>query len=90
MRFGLATIMMIALLSLVGRTAEAQARGSVQATATVVDTHQGFAALSAVRQALSDGHSMVEPTVTTVAEVRTSRAQTDPHTLVVTIDFSRN
>src|SRR5437879_13740892 len=41
----------VALLAIsLPRAAEAQARGTVQATATVVDTRQGFEALSMVRQ----------------------------------------
>ncbi len=46
MRFGLVAVFVVAALTLVGRNAEAQARGTLQATATVVDTHQGFQALT--------------------------------------------
>jgi len=86
MRFGLVAVLVVGALTLVGRDAEAQARGTLQATATVVDTRQGFEALSAVRQALTDSQS----TVTTVALVSTERPASKPSTVVVTVDFSRN
>jgi hypothetical protein len=86
MRFGLVAVLVVGALALVGRDAEAQARGTLQATATVVDTRQGFEALSAVRQALTDSQS----TVTTVAQVSTERPAAKPSTVVVTVDFSRN
>jgi hypothetical protein len=86
MRFGLVAVLVVGALTLVGRDAEAQARGTLQATATVVDTRQGFEALSAVRQALTDSQS----TVTTVAQISAERPAAKPSTVVVTIDFSRN
>jgi hypothetical protein len=76
--------------------AEAQARGTLQATATVVDTKQGFGALDAARQAvLSATDSRIESriesqTVATVAQVSIGRAADRPSALVVTIDYSRN
>ncbi len=90
MRFGLLAVVMVAALMLVGRSAEAQARGTLQATATVVDTRQGFEALSLVRQAVTDSRIKSAHTVATVAQVSTARASSDPRTLVVTVDYSRN
>jgi len=86
MRFGLVAVLVVGALTLMGRDAEAQARGTLQATATVVDTRQGFEALSAVRQALTDSQS----TVATVALVSTDRPVSKPSTVVVTVDFARN
>jgi hypothetical protein len=90
MRFGLAAVLMVGALMLVGRNAEAQARGSLQATATVVDTRQGFEALSLVRQSVTDSKVESAHTVATVAQISTARAATDPRTVVVTVDYSRN
>ena len=77
-------------------TAEAQARGTLQATATVVDTRQGFGALDAARSAVrSATDSRIESrfgsqTVATVAQVSVERSTNRSSTLVVTIDYSRN
>ena len=90
MRFGLGAVVMVGALMLMGRSAEAQARGTLQATATVVDTRQGFGALSAVRQALTDSRIESRHAVETVAVVSTARPATSPSTVVVTVDFSRN
>lgn len=65
--------------------AEAQARGTLQATATVVETRHSFEALQAAQRAL-DGQS----TVATVAQVSVDRPVARPGTVVVTIDYSRN
>ena len=90
MRYGLVAVLVVGALMLMGRDAEAQARGTLQATATVVDTRQGFEALSAVRQAVT--HSRIErrQTVATVALISTERPASKPSTVVVTVDFSRN
>src|SRR5213595_3041020 len=90
MRFGLVAVLVVGALTLVGRDAEAQARGTLQATATVVDTRQGFGALSAVRQALTDSRIESRHAVETVAVVSTARPATSRSTVVVTVDFSRN
>jgi hypothetical protein len=90
MRYGLGAVLVVAALALVGNDAEAQARGSLQASATVVDTRQGFEALSAVRQQLTDSSTERMSTVATVAQISTARAATNPSALVVTIDYSRN
>jgi len=88
----------VAVLTVVGAVAlpgaaEAQARGTLQATATVVDTRQSFGALDAVRQAVQSGAASkggsVE-TVATVAQISVERSANRPGSLVVTIDFSRN
>ena len=90
MRFGLVAVFVIAALTLVGRNAEAQARGTLQATATVVDTRQGFQALSAVRQAVTNSRIQSEHAVATVAQISTERPTSKPSAIVVTVDFSRN
>jgi hypothetical protein len=90
MRYGLVAVLVVGALTLVGRDAEAQARGTVQATATVVDTRQGFEALSAVRQAVTNSRIQSEPAVATVAQISTERPVSKPSTVVVTVDFSRN
>jgi hypothetical protein len=67
--------------------AEAQARGSLQATATVVDTRPSFDALQAARAVLQPA---ANNTVATVAQVSVERPAGRPGTIVVTIDYSRN
>ena len=90
MRFGLVTVLVVGALTLMGRDAEAQARGTLQATATVVDTRQGFEALSAVRQAVTNSRIQSDHAVATVALVSTKRPASKPSTVIVTVDFSRN
>jgi hypothetical protein len=73
--------------------AEAQARGSLQAQATVVDTRQGFNALQAVRSALelaTQPRAESQQSVATVAQVSVDRPRANPGAVVVTIDYSRN
>ena len=89
MRFGLVAVLMIGGLMVVGRNAEAQARGTLQASATVVDTRQGFEALSAVQQAVTNSRIASKGTVQTVAVVTTQRSTVEPK-VVVTVDFARN
>ena len=79
-------------LVLAPRAAEAQARGTLQATATVVDTRTSFEALQAARSAVQ---SAIRPdssshAVATVAQVSVDRPPTRPDTLVVTIAYARN
>ena len=90
MRFGLVAALAVGALMTVGGNAEAQARGTLQATATVVDTRQGFEALSVVRQQLTNSRIQTASTVATVAQVSTARPEMKPSTVVVTIDYSRN
>lgn len=90
MRFGLLAVLVVGALTLVGRDAEAQARGTVQASATVVDTRQGFEALSIVRQTVTNARAQSKHTVATVAQISTERAVAQQSTIVVTVDFSRN
>jgi len=81
-------------------TAEAQARGTLQASATVVDARQGFGALDAARSAVRSAQSATDSrldsrngsrdTVATVAQISLERSTTRPRTVVVTIDYSRN
>ena len=100
-RFSYLKALTVASLALLGAaampsTAEAQARGTLQATATVVDTRQGFGALDAARQAVrSATDSRIESrigseAVATVAQVSVERSANRPSALVVTIDYSRN
>ncbi len=90
MRFAVGAVLVVGALMLVGRSAEAQARGTLQATATVVDTRQGFEAISAVRQAVTDSRIESQHAVATVAQISTERPASKPSTLIVTVDFSRN
>jgi hypothetical protein len=89
MRFGLAAVALIGGLMLVGRNAEAQARGSLQATATVVDTRQGSEALTAVQHVVANFGIQSKETVSTVALVTTARSTVEQK-VVVTVDFARN
>ena len=77
--------------------AEAQARGTLQARATVVDTKQAFGALDAARAALQaatdsrlDSRIGSHDAVTTVAQVSVERRANQSSALLVTIDYSRN
>ena len=90
MRWGMKIALVLAFTMLVGRRAEAQARGTLQASATVVDTRQGFEALSLVRQTVTNSRIESAQTVATVAQVSTARRPAEPNTLIVTVDFSRN
>lgn len=89
MRFSL-MVVALAAMTMVARDAEAQARGTLQATATVIDTRQGFEALSVVRQNLSNSRIESTHTVATVAQISTAQPSTNPSAVVVTIDYSRN
>jgi hypothetical protein len=71
--------------------AEAQSRGIMQVSASVVSTDDAFQALQAARSAVS---SVVSPartrsaeTAPTVARVSVAR---DPRSIVVTINYSRS
>ncbi len=100
-RFSYPKAVVVGVLVLIGAAvlpgaAEAQARGTLQASATVVDTKQGFSALDAARSALRsatdsrlDSRIGSQDTVATVAQVSVQRP-TDGSALVVTIDYSRN
>lgn len=90
MRFGLAVVLAVGALTLMRHRAEAQARGTLQATATVVDTRQGFEALSAVRHALTGSKLDSVSSVATVAQISTARLSADAKAVVVTVDYSRN
>ena len=89
MRFGLVAVIVIGLM-MVGRDADAQAHGTLQATATVVDTRQGFEAISAVRQAVTGSRIESKDAVATVAVISTQRPVAEPQKVVVTVDFARN
>jgi hypothetical protein len=101
-RFSYLKTMVVGALVVLGAaalpaTAEAQARGTLQASATVVDTRQGFGALDAARSAVRsatdsrlDSRIGSRETVATVAQVSVERPATRPSAVVVTIDYSRN
>jgi hypothetical protein len=90
---GILKVLSVVTVLLVGaafapRTAEAQARGTLQATATVVDTRTSFASLEAARDALRPAAGRRH--VATVAQVSVQRPEQRPSAVVVTIDYSRN
>src|SRR5258706_14906246 len=100
-RFSYLKAIVVGVLVVIGAAvlpgaAEAEARGTLQASATVVDTKQGFGALDAARAAVRsatdsrlDSRIGNQDTVATVAQVSVQRP-TDRSALVVTIDYSRN
>ena len=90
MRFAVGAVLVVGTLMLMGRNAEAQARGTLQATATVVDTRQGFEAISAVQQVVANSRVESQRAVATVAQISTERPASKPSTMIVTVDFSRN
>ena len=90
MRFAVGAVLVVGTLMLMGRNAEAQARGTLQATATVVDTRQGFEAISAVQQVVANPRVESQRAVATVAQISTERPASKPSTVIVTVDFSRN
>jgi hypothetical protein len=88
---GVLSVAALVALGMVAKpvTAEAQARGTVQATATVVDTRPGFEALQTARAAIQtaahsreDSRIQSQQTVVTVAQ--------SPRAMVVTINYARN
>ena len=101
-RFSYLKAMVVGILVVVGgamlpAAAEAQARGTLQASATVVDTRQGFGALDAARSAVRsatdsrlDSRIGNVDTVATVAQVSVERPTDRRSALIVTIDYSRN
>ena len=105
MSWTLKTLALVAIpaiwIALQPRAAEAQARGTLQAVATVIDTRPSFEGLRAAHAAVSAWSGAVETSrdsVQTVAQVsveptvaispETRRPQ--PSALVVTVDFLRN
>lgn len=86
------TVLLVGMLAL-PRAAEAQARGALQATATVVDTRTSFASLDVARSAVQSAvapRTRNQSTASTVAQVSVSRPESRPSALVVTIDYARN
>ena len=86
------TVLLVGMLAL-PHAAEAQARGALQATATVVDTRTSFASLDVARSAVQSAvapQTRNQSTASTVAQVSVSRPESRPSALVVTIDYSRN
>ena len=74
--------------------AEAQARGTLQVTAQVIDIKASFdglqAARIALRQAAAGTESSNVDTVPTLAQVGIARPPQGRSDLVVTIDYSKN
>jgi len=70
------------------QSAATQARGSVQATAIVVDMRVSYSSLEGVRHALQP--SINRRPANTVAELRVERRKNNPRDLIVTIEYSRN
>lgn len=98
---GFSTSKCLALASLLAAglalapVAEAQARGTLQASATVVDTRPGFAALEAAREIAhywASRRTTSSSAVSTVAQISITRRHdlVDQPALVVTIDYLRN
>jgi hypothetical protein len=75
-------------------SAEAQARGTLQVTAQVVDTKPSFDGLQAARVALRHAATGTQnasiDTVATLAHVSIAEPATGRSDLVVTIDYSKN
>lgn len=97
-RVSIVKVASVAVLALVGmllapRAAEAQARGTLQATATVINTRSGFDALRAAQSAVDGAtgrRSASQNPVATVAQVSVERPSARPATLVVTIAYALN
>jgi hypothetical protein len=74
--------------------AEAQARGTLQVTAQVVDTKASLDGLQAARMALRHATTGAQDanvdTVSTLAQVSVAQPATGRSDLVVTIDYSKN
>src|SRR5438874_13331856 len=75
-------------------TAEAQARGTLQVTAQVVDAKASFDGLQAARVALRRAAAGTQgtniETVSTLAQVSVARLPQGRSELVVTVDYSKN
>src|SRR5262245_21896771 len=73
-------------------TAKAQSRGTLQVSATVIETKSSFEALDAVKDHLAQ---LVNPgearrnTVSTVAQISMAK-DLETRTLVFTVDYSKN
>ena len=75
------------------RLASGQARGTLQVTATVVQTQSSFAGLVSARQAITGFAATGQPVandVTTVAQVQIVPDAQSPDELVVEIDYLKN
>lgn len=98
MRWSILKAASVATVSLLGAAvlpgpAEAQARGTLQATATVVDARASIASLEAARGALQAAvapRAETQRAAATVALVSVTRPQSRAAALVVTIDYARN
>jgi len=74
--------------------AKAQARGTLQVTAQVIDTKASFDGLNAARVALRQAAAGTQgtniETVSTLAQVSVARLPQGRSELVVTVDYSKN
>lgn len=79
---------MVALALTCWQSAATQTRGTLHATATVVDTRVSSAALAAVNAFVRSRGS--GPTAESIALIRVERRDPARRRVVVTIDYSRN
>ena len=93
----LSILALLCVVSTLPKAAAAQARASVQATATVVDTKAGFDGLRQAKTAADSwaaGRAVAVNDVSTVAQVsasyRPAGAQSQTAELVVNIDYVKN
>jgi hypothetical protein len=90
-------VALLCAASVLPQTAAAQSRGTLQATATVVDTKAGFDGLRQAKSAADNwaaGRAVTVNDVSTVAQVSTTYrpagAQSQTAELVVNIDYVKN
>ena len=83
----IAALVMPAML-LLARPAVAQARGTLQVSATVVDTRVSALSLSELTRMLRSAQQPQRSD--TLAVIRIERREDAPRLVVVTIDYSRN
>jgi hypothetical protein len=92
--------MVIAFIAMGIGTAEAQNRGTVQVSATVVDTRVGFDGLAAARLAVANfggAQAKSQDTVATMAQISTAYVRTtsaagqvSAPSVIVTVNYSKN
>lgn len=82
---------MAALALTCWQSAATQTRGTLHATATVIDTRVSSAALAAVNAVVRTADSRTpRPTADSLALIRVERRDPARRRVVVTIDYSRN
>jgi hypothetical protein len=83
----------VAASALVPGVAEAQARGTLQVYAQVVDTKASYEGLQAAKVALQSGPSgskSVQAAVSTLASVSVAYVTKQQPAVILTIDYSKN